>query len=142
MQIPFSDLEIETGLSEYQVLDEYVQHLNGKIISPSTGRIKYSPSLAPLNNAISGLSNNFSLGNYPNPFNPSTTIQYTLSQPENVKLVVYDILGKEVKTLVNESQGPGTHNVVFNAGNLSSGIYFYSITAGSFHQIKKMMLLK
>jgi 2',3'-cyclic-nucleotide 2'-phosphodiesterase (5'-nucleotidase family) len=142
LQIPYTDLETETGVSEYQVLAEYVQHLNGKIISPSIGRIKYNPSLAPLNNAISGLSNNFSLGNYPNPFNPSTTIQYTLSQPENVKLVVYDILGKEVKTLVNESQGPGTHNIVFNASNLSSGIYFYSITAGSFHQIKKMMLLK
>jgi 2',3'-cyclic-nucleotide 2'-phosphodiesterase (5'-nucleotidase family) len=142
LQIPFTDLEIETGLSEYQVLDEYVKHLNGRIISQSTGRIKYNPSLAPTNNAISGLSNNFSLGNYPNPFNPSTTIQYTLSQPENVRLVVYDILGKEVKTLVNESQAPGIYNVVFNAGNLASGIYFYSITAGSFHQIKKMMLLK
>jgi 5'-nucleotidase / UDP-sugar diphosphatase len=142
LQIPFTDLEIENGLSEFQVLAEYVQHLNGKIISPSTGRIKDNPSLAPTNNAISGLSNNFSLGNYPNPFNPSTTIQYTLTQPESVRLVVYDILGKEVKTLVNESQAPGVYKVVFDAGNLASGIYFYSITAGSFHQIKKMMLLK
>jgi 2',3'-cyclic-nucleotide 2'-phosphodiesterase (5'-nucleotidase family) len=142
LQIPYTDLETETGLSEFQVLAEYVQHLDGAISSNSEGRIKYDPSLVPLNNAISGLSHNFSLGNYPNPFNPSTTIQYTLSQPENVRLVVYDILGKEVKTLVNESQAPGIYNVVFNAGNLASGIYFYSITAGSFHQIKKMLLLK
>ena len=142
LQIPYNDLEIISDLSEFQVLAEYVQHLGGEISSYSEGRIKYDPSLIPVSNPISALSKKFSLENYPNPFNPSTTILYTLSQQEKVKLVVYDILGKEVKTLVNESQGPGVYKVVFNAGNLASGIYFYSITTGTFHKIKKMLLLK
>lgn len=80
--------------------------------------------------------------NYPNPFNPSTTISYTLPKEEMVTIRVYDILGQVVKTLVNHSQSAGTHKVSFNANNLTTGIYFYSIQAGNFNQVKKMMLLK
>lgn len=80
--------------------------------------------------------------NYPNPFNPSTTISYALPKEEMVTIRVYDILGQVVKTLVNQSQSAGTHTVSFKANELTSGIYFYSIQAGNFNQVKKMMLLK
>ncbi|MCC6865484.1 MAG: T9SS type A sorting domain-containing protein [Ignavibacteria bacterium] len=80
--------------------------------------------------------------NYPNPFNPSTTIKYSLPKGENVKLVVYDALGREVKTLVNEFKNSGVYSVNFDASSLSSGIYFYKIEAGSFTETKKMLLVK
>ena len=80
--------------------------------------------------------------NYPNPFNPVTTIAYSLASAGNVKLVVYDILGREVKTLVNEVQQQGAYKVSFNASDLASGVYFYRINTGSFSDIKKMILVK
>ena len=90
-----------------------------------------------------GLPTDYSITqNYPNPFNPSTTISYALPKEEMVTIRVYDILGQVVKTLVNQSQSAGTHNVTFNANSLTTGIYFYSIQAGNFNQVKKMMLLK
>jgi hypothetical protein len=80
--------------------------------------------------------------NYPNPFNPSTQIQYSLMKPGLVTLKVYDILGRVVKTLVNEYQVQGSHTINFNASNFASGVYFYRIQSGSFQSVKKMMLLK
>jgi hypothetical protein len=80
--------------------------------------------------------------NYPNPFNPTTVISYQLSALSQVTLKVYDILGREVATLVNERQTAGTHSVEFNAGNLPSGAYFYRITAGNFSDVKKLMVIK
>ena len=80
--------------------------------------------------------------NYPNPFNPSTTITYRLQMKSNVRLKVFDILGKEVATLVNETVEAGEHTVRFNASELSSGIYFYTLHAGNFVGNKKMQLLK
>ncbi len=80
--------------------------------------------------------------NYPNPFNPSTTIQYELPVNNNVTLSVYNVLGKEVATLVNGTIEAGVHSVQFNAANLSSGIYFYTLRAGNYVENKKMMLLK
>ncbi|MCX7877042.1 MAG: alpha/beta fold hydrolase [Ignavibacteria bacterium] len=85
----------------------------------------------------------FSLSqNYPNPFNPSTMIEYSIAKAEKVELKVYDLLGREVATLVNEIQAPGSYNVTFNAKNLSSGVYFYRLTAGGFTDIKRMVLVK
>ena len=137
LQIPYSNLEIVSGLTEYEVLVEYVNHLGGVISDSTEGRI------TPVKNNSETLPYKFNLGqNYPNPFNPTTTIQYTINQSQNVRLVVYDLLGREVKTLVNEFQEAGNHKIIFNAGNLASGIYFYSITAGPLHQVKKMILLK
>jgi hypothetical protein len=87
--------------------------------------------------------NDFNLSqNYPNPFNPSTTIKYTLGEAQFVSLKVYDVLGNEVATLVKEEVIAGSYNVSFNANGLSSGIYFYSLTAGEITQTKSMMLLK
>jgi hypothetical protein len=80
--------------------------------------------------------------NYPNPFNPSTQISFGLPKSGNVKLVVYDILGREVKTLVNDFRNAGTYNISFDASSLASGIYFYSIKANDFTQTKKMLLVK
>jgi len=89
------------------------------------------------------------LQNYPNPFNPSTSIQYTISDlptgqagMQFVSLIVYDILGNEVKTLVNSEKPSGVYVVEWNAGNVPSGVYFYQLKTNSFVQTKKMLLLK
>lgn len=80
--------------------------------------------------------------NFPNPFNPNTVISFSVAKAENVQIKVYDITGKEVQTLVNEVKSPGSYNIMFNAANLSSGVYFYRIIAGSFTEVKKMTLVK
>jgi predicted acyl esterase len=80
--------------------------------------------------------------NYPNPFNPATTIEYSLGFANNVEIKVYDILGRETATLVNEYQQAGSHKILFNASNLSSGVYFYKIVSGSFQEVKRMVLVK
>ena len=85
---------------------------------------------------------NYLYSNYPNPFNPSTVIQYSLERPGDVKLVIYDILGKEVKTLVNGNQTSGNHYMTFNANGLPSGIYFYILKTANYTAAKKMMLVK
>ena len=80
--------------------------------------------------------------NYPNPFNPNTTIKYTIPSQSFVQLKVYDVLGNEVATLVDEEKSIGSYTVSFNALNIPSGVYFYSLTAGDFTQTKKMILMK
>jgi len=80
--------------------------------------------------------------NYPNPFNPTTTIEYAIPKAEYVTLKVYDELGIEVSTLVNENKEAGEYSVSFNGSGLSSGIYYYRIAAGSFSEVKKLTLLK
>ncbi|MFA6468283.1 MAG: T9SS type A sorting domain-containing protein [Bacteroidota bacterium] len=80
--------------------------------------------------------------NYPNPFNPSTTINYSLPKSDRTTLKIYDVLGKEVATLVNEYQQAGQYSVRFTASQLSSGIYFYRLESGSFGIVKKMMFIK
>jgi photosystem II stability/assembly factor-like uncharacterized protein len=80
--------------------------------------------------------------NYPNPFNPSTTISYSLANSEMISIKVYDIIGNEVAELVNKYQQAGNYNISFDASNLPSGIFFYSIKAGSFFKTRKMILLK
>jgi len=80
--------------------------------------------------------------NYPNPFNATTTISFALSEPQFVYIKVYDLLGREVQTLVNEQRHAGMHAVDFNGSLLSSGIYFYRLQAGYFTESKRMILLK
>ena len=92
---------------------------------------------------INDINKEFSLEqNYPNPFNPSTTITYSVMKSMHIKLNVYDILGREIKMLVNEEKKPGTYKIKFNADNLSSGIYCYRLIAGNFSDTKKFVLLK
>jgi photosystem II stability/assembly factor-like uncharacterized protein len=80
--------------------------------------------------------------NYPNPFNPSTIISFTLPEQTDVELRIYDVLGKEVATLVNESKPAGSYEVEWNASDLPSGVYIYQLRTGTSVQMKKMMLLK
>ena len=104
--------------------------------------VKYSQSVG-INQISSEIPDKFSLSqNYPNPFNPVTKINYELRVTNYAKLVVYDVIGKEVVTLVNEKQSPGTYQVEFDAGSLTSGIYFYRLTSGDFTDTRRMMLIK
>jgi hypothetical protein len=80
--------------------------------------------------------------NYPNPFNPTTTIQFQVPNSSSINITVYNILGNEVATLLNEKKPAGSYKVDFSAAGLSSGIYFYKLQAGSFVEMKKMILMK
>jgi hypothetical protein len=80
--------------------------------------------------------------NYPNPFNPTTTIEYSLPKRDYIALKVYNMLGQEVATLTNESKPAGNYSVEFNAGSLASGIYIYTLQAGNLRKSHTMMLLK
>jgi hypothetical protein len=101
-------------------------------------------------NIVTGITNNqtsvpveYALSqNYPNPFNPTTKITFALPKEGFVTLKIYDIMGREVRTLVNEHKTANTYNVEFNASELSSGVYFYRLNVNGFSEIKKMMLIK
>lgn len=94
-------------------------------------------------NKLSESTTNFNLSqNSPNPFNPNTKIVYSIVQPSQVKLIVTNILGQVIETLVDEFRNKGTYEVNFNAENLSSGLYIYTLEAGSTSISRKMTLLK
>jgi hypothetical protein len=119
----------------------------GYIITGTNGGDIWLIKLAPDITAIKGPSrtiiNNYVLSqNYPNPFNPSTTIEFTLPKSENVELKVYNILGRKVLTLVSKKLNQGNHSYQFDGQNLASGVYYYQLVAGNFHQVKKMIILK
>ena len=106
--------------------------------------IKIAPVLNNINQDNQhGIPSTFTFyQNYPNPFNPSTTIEFTLPKPEFVELKVYNILGKEVATLVSNKLNQGNHTYQFDGKNLASGIYYYQLVAGDFREVKKMVLMK
>jgi hypothetical protein len=90
-----------------------------------------------------GLPEGFSLDqNYPNPFNPATDVRYQLPVASSVKLVVYDLLGREVKVLVDEKKEPGRYEVQFVGSGLASGVYLYRLHAGTFTETKKLVLVR
>ncbi|OQY12526.1 MAG: hypothetical protein B6I31_03035 [Desulfobacteraceae bacterium 4572_19] len=92
---------------------------------------------------IQNIINTFKLfQNYPNPFNPSTTIRYSVPQISNVVIRVFDLLGREVAILVNKVKPAGCYEIKLNGTALPSGVYFYQLRAGSFIDVKKMILLK
>jgi hypothetical protein len=80
--------------------------------------------------------------NYPNPFNPNTMIKYSIPHASIVKMKIYDILGREIATLINEMKSAGRYTVTFNATKMSSGVYFYQLQAGAYSETKKLLLLK
>ena len=80
--------------------------------------------------------------NYPNPFNPTTKIKYQLPEFSNVKLTIYDVLGRQIKTLVNQEKPAGNYEVEFDGTGLPSGVYFYRIEDGKFSDTKKFILMK
>ena len=100
------------------------------------------------NDEINIISNLIDLSqNYPNPFNPSTTIRYEIKHPSKVTLKIYNLLGQEVRTLVNKQQSNGIHFVVWDGKNergqmVGSGVYFYRLQAGDFMKTRKMVLVK
>jgi hypothetical protein len=103
------------------------------------GKFEYSPTIE----VTAGTPKAFALSqNYPNPFNPATVISYQLPVSSQITLKVYDVLGREVVTLVNEPKAAGNYTATFDASKFSSGIYFYRLQAGSFIQTKKMVLVK
>ncbi|UCG53849.1 MAG: T9SS type A sorting domain-containing protein [Candidatus Latescibacterota bacterium] len=108
--------------------------LTGGATAGDIAVMKTSEPLAP---------HRFSLSqNYPNPFNPTTTISFSLAKASHVRLEIFDIAGRRVATLVDESKDAGPHHVEFDASSLSSGIYIYRIKAGDMTESRKMMLIK
>lgn len=110
-----------------------VNNIIYKIFDPLTG-LNYNPYTIPFELIL--------YQNYPNPFNPTTTISFSVPNSQFVMLKVYDILGREISTLVNEEKQPGNYEVKFDGNNLASGIYYYQIRAGQFVDTKKLVLLK
>jgi hypothetical protein len=106
-------------------------------------KIRFTPVRSSVSEISSSAPKSFALSqNYPNPFNPSTSINYQLQSAGSVKLEVFDMLGRSVGVLVDQKQAAGSFTATFNAGNLSSGAYFYRLQSGTFVQTKKMTLVK
>ena len=102
-----------------------------------------APTSSGIKDASEAISADIKLNqNYPNPFNPNTAISFQLAAYSKVKLIVYDSLGREIETIVDDEKAPGYYKVLFNGQSLSSGVYYYKLTAGNFETVKKMTLLK
>jgi hypothetical protein len=134
---------VSTGLTNLD--DRAITIFNSNIYVATVGGVWKRP----LNQIVSVLQNQsivpdeFSLyQNYPNPFNPTTNIRYDIPDKSFVKLVVIDILGREIETLVNEKQSPGTYSINWNASKYPSGVYFYKLITESFTETMRMVLLK
>jgi len=125
----FTDTELSNGVYRYRLKQV---DLDGSFILSE--QVEISIKVPPAEFKLSQ--------NYPNPFNPSTTIRFNIPEAENVVLKIYDAIGNEIVTLADERLSAGNYNINFNASDLSSGIYFYSLEAGSFGATKKMILLK
>jgi len=105
--------------------------------------VKLEPDQVTVDDDYSHIPSHISLSqNYPNPFNASTIIEFQLLSKQHVNLCVYDILGREITTLLDETREAGTHTVSFDSGSLPSGIYFYKIQADNYSQIRRMLLIK
>lgn len=121
---------------------------NGTIVSDgiyidNIKLVGYNATPTDISTGSNGIPEKFSLSqNYPNPFNPKTVINYEIAKAGNVDLKVFDMLGKEIITLVSEIKNPGSYSVSFDASTLSSGLYYYKITSGDFSDTKKMLLVK
>jgi hypothetical protein len=115
-----------------------------EISSPRTLElIAYKNVTSVRDNNIALNSNSFTLEqNYPNPWNPTTTINYSLAKEGNVKLTVYNAIGSKVATIVNEYKTAGNYSVQFNGSNLASGIYLYRLESGNYNTVKKFVLIK
>jgi len=122
---------------------KFVDSLHGWAVGNNGAILKYVYDLVNITLNESEFPNSYSLSqNYPNPFNPETVIKYSLPVSAFVKLRVYDVLGNEVAELVNEKLNAGSYSVKFSGKNLSSGVYYYNITADDFSETKRMILLK
>ncbi|MBE0538437.1 MAG: T9SS type A sorting domain-containing protein [Ignavibacterium sp.] len=131
-----------TGLNSIELLREKTDLIRSlSYDSLAYGSINYG--ITDVEEPNSFIPENFSLfQNYPNPFNPSTKISWQSPVSSHQSLKIFDVLGNEVATLINEYKSAGSYEIDFNASSLSSGIYFYRLQAGSFVQSKKMVLIK
>ncbi len=127
----------------YDVTEYYqVEGTSSNKIWHSTRGSLLPKGSTPLDSTAAGEIKNYSLTCYPNPFNPTTRINYQLPKNEFVSLKVFDVVGKLVKTLVNGYRTAGSYTVTFNASNLPSGIYFYRIKTNDYFKVKKMLMIK
>ena len=135
------NVRVSDGLDTVAVASGY--DVASNTFEPLYYSLTLERAMGTSNEAVSDLPEKFDLKqNYPNPFNPTTKIAFDLPQAASVELVVFDMLGRKVATLVSERMTAGTHTMDFNASSLASGMYIYRIEAGSFTSIKKMMLIK
>jgi hypothetical protein len=112
-------------------------------MSDSIFYVSDDPIIAGINNISSEIPNDFSLSqNYPNPFNPTTKFKFKLPSKGFVKLIVFDMLGKEIETLVNEDLNAGTYEYQWNGINLPTGVYFYRLITDSYSETRKMVMIK
>lgn len=130
-------------MDSFQMTNDTGTPLYGRIYFDNLRIVKKSESTVGIEEVSNKIPNGYSLSqNYPNPFNPSTVINFQLPLSGHVSLKVFDILGNEVATLINENRTAGVYNITFNAGSLASGMYIYKLQCNDFLQIRKMMLLK
>jgi ligand-binding sensor domain-containing protein len=154
----FKGLAVTNG-ENWQTYDSLNSELKANIINSLAVDDSNNLWIAQMNNWVSAfnlegifvpseISSNVSVSkyylsqNYPNPFNPITTIEYSIAVRSNIQLKIFNILGREIKTLVNKEQFPGKYKVQFNASLLPSGVYIYTIQAGEFRDSKKLLLIK
>ncbi len=139
--VQYEDSTSVNELNSIYIVDENIGWAtgnNGMILKTTNGGVTFVEE-----EEFDEIATNYTLSqNYPNPFNPSTTIKYSVPQSSNVSIKVFDILGSEIETLVNEEKAIGTYEISWYAEQLPSGIYFYRIRAGSFVETKKMVLMK
>lgn len=132
-----------SGLPHNSVFSIVIDKFNNKWIATGNGLAVFNEEgiISSVGNPI--IIEEFSLSqNYPNPYNPNTKIKYSIPQQSFVTLKVYDLLGREIATLVNEEKPAGIYETEFNGSNLTSGVYFYQLKAGGFVETKKMILLR
>jgi hypothetical protein len=141
----------DAGYPFYHTLRDSAVHLNFGLVRRGTQLMlaavaELAGGVGQVAGAVAtaaAVPSSFSLAqNYPNPFNPSTTIKYELPKSSDVRLSVYDMLGREVSVLVNERRDAGVHEVKFDGSNLASGVYVYRLQAGDVTQTKRLMLLR
>jgi hypothetical protein len=132
----YTDISIFTSIFESGIVAGWAVKDNGTVS-------KYYAFLAGVIKTSNKIPYKFTLSqNYPNPFNPKTIINFQLPMFSNVKIIIYDILGREVAAIVNEQVKPGTYEVEFDGTNYPSGVYFYKLTTESFSETKRMVLIK
>jgi hypothetical protein len=117
----------------------YGKTLRGAIIDG----VRYGEILSDINQISTGIPAGYQLKqNYPNPFNPSTIIKFSITKKQNVKLWIFNSIGKEISVLVNETKPAGSYQYIFNAKGLTSGVYFYRLETENFSETRKMVLVK
>ena len=141
--VPGMTYSLAKGLGvSHSVMSDLGTHQTYLVYAKIDGK-EYGKKITSINSDENFSPNLFNLNqNFPNPFNPSTVISFQLSVNSNVSLKVYDVLGNEVATLINEERPVGSYKTNFNGSNLASGIYFYTLRAKNFIQNRKMVLLK